>query len=35
MTCQLRLCEKEILVNCVAYCEQRLQQINTAIKQSS
>lgn len=27
MTCQLRLCEKRILVNCVAYCETILQSI--------
>jgi len=27
MTCQLRLAEKRILVNCVAYCEQILQAI--------
>jgi len=27
MTCQLRLCEKRILVNTVAYCEQKLQSI--------
>lgn len=29
MTCQLRLCEKRILVNCVAYCENVLQSIQT------
>jgi len=27
MTCQLRLCEKRILVNTVAYCEQMLKEI--------
>jgi hypothetical protein len=32
LTCQLRICEKEILVNCVAYCEQKLQQIQAANK---
>jgi len=27
LTCQLRLCEKRILVNTVAYCEQQLKEI--------
>jgi len=35
MTCQLRLCEKRILVNTVAYCEQILQGIKDETAKSS
>jgi len=30
LSCQLRLCEKRILVSTVAYCEQRLKQLQAA-----
>jgi len=29
LTCQLRLCEKRILVNCVAYCEQKMKTLQS------
>jgi len=32
LTCQLHLCEKRILVNCVAYCEQALKSLQNNVE---